>query len=174
MRLGSTLRIIKKRAIICIQCFDRTKNKLATLKVYDADGNSQEWKVPIFSEDGGLEELLYCEEAFLITASTLPLSEDRYYESFTKILCPEAQRKWQETTRDDNNDINYPANIEGYEEAIKDYIQEHYCDAGDAKDIMQTYIRSEACKKPHDTTAKDHALRINRLIRYSEKLQGIL
>eukprot|EP00536_Pseudo-nitzschia_multiseries_P014489 jgi/Psemu1/38886/gm1.38886_g len=95
--------------------FDRTKNKLATLKVCDADGNSQEWKVPIFSEEGGLEELLYCEEAFLIAANTLPLSEDRYYELFTKILCPEAQHKWQETNPDDNHEMNYPDNIEGYE-----------------------------------------------------------
>eukprot|EP00536_Pseudo-nitzschia_multiseries_P014463 jgi/Psemu1/38804/gm1.38804_g len=92
--------------------FDRTKNKLATLKVYDAKGNSQEWK------------------------------------------------------------MNYPDNIEGYKEAVKDYIQEHYCDAGDAREIMQTYIRSDACKKPHSITSKDHALRINRLIRYSDKLQG--
>eukprot|EP00536_Pseudo-nitzschia_multiseries_P011154 jgi/Psemu1/28011/gm1.28011_g len=152
--------------------FDRTKNRLATLKVYDADGNSQEWKVPIFSEEGGLEELLYCEEAFLITANTLPLSEDRYYESLTKILCPEAQRKWQETTCNDNHETNYPDNIEGYKEAVKGCIQEHYCDAGDAREIMQTYIRSDACKKPHDITFKDHALRINRLIRYSDKLQG--
>eukprot|EP00536_Pseudo-nitzschia_multiseries_P003438 jgi/Psemu1/7777/gm1.7777_g len=108
---------------------------------------------------GGLEELLYCEEAFLIAANTLPLSEDRYYELFTKILCPEAQRKWQETSRNDNHEMNYPDSIEGYKEAVKDYIQERYCDAGDAREIMQTYIRSDACKKPHDTNSKEHALR---------------
>eukprot|EP00536_Pseudo-nitzschia_multiseries_P013578 jgi/Psemu1/35662/gm1.35662_g len=122
---------------------DRTKNKLATLKVYDAKSNlKEEWKLPIFSEEGGLEELLY------------------------------SQRKWDETTQNNNDDFNYPDNMEGYEEAFKDYIQEHYCDAGDAREIMQTYIRSDTCKKPHDTTSKDHALRINRLIRYSDKLQG--
>eukprot|EP00536_Pseudo-nitzschia_multiseries_P015568 jgi/Psemu1/43084/gm1.43084_g len=144
--------------------FDRTKNKLATLKVYDANSNSQEWKIPIFSEEGGLEELFYCEEAFLIGAKQLPLPENRYIELFTKILCPEEQRKWDKTTRDDNDNLNYPDNIEGYEEAFKDYIQEHYCDADDAQETMQAYICSDACKKPHDTTAKDHALCINWLI----------
>eukprot|EP00536_Pseudo-nitzschia_multiseries_P013250 jgi/Psemu1/34568/gm1.34568_g len=152
--------------------FDRTKNKLATLKVYDDNNNSQEWEIPIFSEEGGLEELLYCEEAFLIGAKCLPIPENRYIELFTKILCPEAQRKWYETTRDDNDDLNYPDNIKGYKEAFTDYIQEHYCDAGDAREIMHVYIRSDACKKPYGTISKDHALRINRLICYSDKLQG--
>eukprot|EP00536_Pseudo-nitzschia_multiseries_P003798 jgi/Psemu1/8545/gm1.8545_g len=132
--------------------FDRTKNKLATLNVYDDNSNSQEWKVPIFSEERGLEELLYCEEAFLIAANTLPLPEDRYNEAFTKILCPDAQRKWQETTRDDNHELNYPDNIKGYKEAA--------------------YIRSDACKKLHGVTAKDHQLHMNRLILYFDKLQG--
>eukprot|EP00536_Pseudo-nitzschia_multiseries_P003955 jgi/Psemu1/8902/gm1.8902_g len=96
--------------------FDRTKNKLATLKIYDDNHKSQEWKIPIFSEEGGLEGLLYCEEAFLIGAQTLPLPEDQYIEALTnKILCPEAQHNkwWQETTRDKNHELNYSEDIDG-------------------------------------------------------------
>eukprot|EP00536_Pseudo-nitzschia_multiseries_P007453 jgi/Psemu1/17997/gm1.17997_g len=109
--------------------------------IYDENNNLHKWKIPIFSEEGGLEELLYCKEAFLIRAKRLPLPENRYIELFTKILCPEEQRKWDKTTRDDNDNLNYPDNIQGYEEAFTDhYIQEHYCDAGDAREIMHTYI----------------------------------
>eukprot|EP00536_Pseudo-nitzschia_multiseries_P006330 jgi/Psemu1/14979/gm1.14979_g len=154
--------------------FDRqTENKLATIKIYDENNNLQGCKIPIFTEEGGLEELLYCEEAFfLIEAQTLPLPEDQYIKAFTRACCPEAKHKWQETTRDKNHELNYSDNINGYAEAFTDSIQEHYCNADDAREIMQACIHSDTCKKPQESNCKEHALCINRLIGYSDKLQG--
>ena len=150
------------------RAFDSSNPKLVTLTVYNAEDQEDSVKVPLFTDTGGLEELLHTEEAFQNAAEDLDLSVNKYIKYFGRCLCVNAQTKWRALTRSQRD---YPTTRNGYTRAVSSFIKE-YCSAEDAKDIMHTYLRSSECKKPSNVSCKDHADRMEQLFKYTKRLQG--
>jgi len=147
--------------------FDSTKPKLVTLSTYDRDDHSDSVKVPLFTNKGGLEELLHTEEAFSNAAEDLSIGEANYIKYFGRCLCVNAQSKWRALTNSkENNRDKYPPTKAGYEETFKAFIR-MYCNPEDAKDIMHVYLQSPACKKKIELTCQDHTERLLTLIKYT-------
>eukprot|EP00537_Pseudo-nitzschia_pungens_P006839 CAMPEP_0172377294 /NCGR_PEP_ID=MMETSP1060-20121228/68830_1 /TAXON_ID=37318 /ORGANISM="Pseudo-nitzschia pungens, Strain cf. cingulata" /LENGTH=395 /DNA_ID=CAMNT_0013104975 /DNA_START=66 /DNA_END=1253 /DNA_ORIENTATION=- len=181
------------------RAFDSSKPKLVTLTVYNAQDQEDSVKVPRFTDKGKLEELLHTKEAFQNAAEDLELSANKYIKYFGRCLCVNAQTEWKSLTRQGYpHSLNgykrvkyfgrclcvnaqtewksltrqgYPHSLNGYKRAFSAFIK-RYCNPDDAKDIMHTYLRSPSCKKPSDTSCRDHVDRMETLMKYTTKLQG--
>jgi len=151
------------------RAFDSSRPKLVTLTVYNAQDQEDSVKVPLFTDSGGLEELLHTEEAFRNAARDLELPVNKHIRYLGRCLSVDAQTKWRDLTE---NHRQYPPTLNGYKQAFSAFIKEEYCNAEDAKDIMHTYLRSSECKKPSNVSCKQHADRMEQLFKYTSKLQG--
>ena len=142
--------------------FDRSKPKLVTLYHNDADGNTNSLKVPLFTDKGGLEELLYVEESFRNAARELQLPIHRYLTHFARCLNTDAQTQWNELIRDPEDDeIKYDQDvIEGYTLAITDFVK-LYCNANDARDIMHAYQEKAGLNMQDTRRQNRHAPQIH-------------
>ena len=149
------------------RAFDSSRPKLVTLTVYNAQDQEDSVKVPLFTDSGGLEELLHTEEAFRNAARDLELPVNKYIRYLGRCLSVDAQTKWRDLTK---NQRQYPPTLNGYKRAFSAFIKEEYCNAADAKDIMHTYLRT--CKKPSNVSCKHHADRMAQLFKYTSKIHG--
>jgi len=147
------------------RAFDSSRPKLVTLTVYNAQDQEDSVKVPLFTDSGGLEELLHTEEAFRNAARDLELPVNKHIRYLGRCLSVDAQTKWRSLTKQ-----GYSQTLNGYKQAFSAFIKE-YCSAEDAKDIMHTYLRS-SCKKPSDVSCRDHSNRMDLIMKYTAKLQG--
>eukprot|EP00536_Pseudo-nitzschia_multiseries_P009112 jgi/Psemu1/22359/gm1.22359_g len=153
--------------------FDRNSPKLAIITINN-DGNKDSMKVPMFTEKGSVEELLYCKESFEHVANCLQISNENLINYFIQILVPDTQTKWHKLvqTAGDNLQVRYSQanNRVDCINATKDFSKFYY-EVPDAKYIMHTYLISGDFKKPQDTSFKDHVC-LEVLMNYTEKLHG--
>jgi hypothetical protein len=144
------------------------KSELETVKLrqnYD-DGTRREYKTPVFNGEGTIECFFYVEERFLHYAAKLEwITGPEMFDNFEEILTDTALEKWETRTQ---NIALVDRTMERYTQVIEEYILE-YVDPL-SKDYMIKYLKD--FHRPVHTKPRDHATRMETLIRYTNRLPG--
>ena len=140
--------------------------KIKLKQVYD-NGTTKEKKTPTFDGKlGGIEGLLYVEEAFRSTARQLDFDTGaELFDNFEEVLTDTAIDKWE------NIVSAIPQNqrtVARFNQSIEAFYR-RYVDAR-ARDVMISYIKT--IKKPVQATVMDHSDRMETLMRYTNRLPG--
>jgi hypothetical protein len=144
------------------------KSELGSVKLkqnYD-DGTRREYKTPVFDGEGTIECFFYVEERFRHYATKLDWTTGpEMFDNFEEILQDTALEKWETRMQ---NIAPIDQTIERFNQAIEEYLLE-YVDPL-AKDYMIKYLKE--FRRPMHTKSRDHATRIETLIRYTNRLPG--
>jgi hypothetical protein len=144
------------------------KSDLELIKLnqnYD-DGQSRSYKTPVFNGEGAVECFFYVEERFRHYAAKLEWTTGpEMFDNFEEVLQDTALEKWETRI---GNIAPVDRTMGRFDQAIGEYLLE-YVDPL-AKDYMIKYLKD--FRRPMHTKPRDHATRIETLIRYTNRLPG--
>ena len=128
----------------------------------------RKYPCPIFDGTGGIEALLYVEETFKKLATKLKFNSQEGFDSWELCLSDNALDHWGNM-----NDIIDPTDKTSakFNQLILKFYLRYSSTA--AKYVMYSYLGSEECIKPKDTEVLDHQNRMETLMRYADRLNGV-
>ena len=144
------------------------KSELETVKLKQdyEDGSYKQYKAPVFNGEGTVECFFYIEERFRHYATKLDWTTGpEMFENFEEILSDTALEKWETRTQEIAIE-DYT--MELFEQTIQEYLLEFVDPL--AKDYMIKYLKS--FHRPVHTKPREHATRMETLIRYTNRLPG--
>jgi hypothetical protein len=140
------------------------QSELEKQELYDyIDDKKLKKKVPIFDGTKGIESLLFLQEQYLKACVPLQFNEDERFDKFEECLTDGAEEHWTNVEPGHNRDND------GFEEALRAFYL-HYS-TPDARDVMKNVLES-FCKKPADTTCREHQNRFETMVRRANMLHG--
>jgi hypothetical protein len=144
------------------------KSDLETVKLrqnYD-DGTCRECKAPVFNGDGNIECSFCVEERFRHCADKLGWTTGpEMFDDFEEILQDTALEKWETRTQ---NVAQADQTMARFTQAFQECLLEHVDPF--AKDHMIKHLKD--FRRPMHVEPRDHATRIETLIRHANRLPG--
>ena len=154
------------------------KSELVKVKLKTVDNNNSKLKefCAVFDKSD-IKALLYVIEDFQISFEALELDINNYetmrkfskkvlghgaIEKFRKLV----QRQLYVNTVVENRVAQY-----AFEKLLKGFIKV-YCTRTDLKGDVITYLKSDGCKKPKETSISDHRDRMEEIMQYCTFLEG--
>jgi hypothetical protein len=136
-----------------------------TVKLYDEE-NARSKKCLVFSDEHGLEGLLFVEARFRKVAEQFGFDGPQLFTAFEEVLQGTALSNWEQLA----NDVDEEDRTEEvFNERMVQYYMD-YCDKN-ARDTMYDYLKK--CRKPVGEEPRVHVRRLELLYSYSAKLPGI-
>lgn len=165
MSSGSVFTPVEYKEKVDTNAYEKAKFKLEM-----NDGTTKDIRVPIFTADKGVEGLLYVHDMFveeMINECNFDAADTWQY--WPKVLHTVDRRKWTNRVR----------NIPEEERTMPRFQQEwqafltDYANSKNPRDDLLTYLDSDACKKPKNTSVNDHVSRVETLCLYANLLPGV-
>ena len=126
-------------------------------------------------DTGGIENLLYVVEDFLIVMDALMVTDhDETIKYFKKLLGHGPAEKFRKLlTKNFYMDtvIRRIVTETKFQKATKGFVA-LYCTSQDPKGDLIEYLKSDKCMKPREKSVSDHQDRMEELMRYSTQLEG--
>ena len=144
------------------------KSELETTKLKQScdDGTRREHETPVFDGEGAVEHFFCVEERFRHCAAKMDWTTGpEMFENFEEILTDIALEKWETRTQ---NVAPADQTLARFELAIQEFLLE--CVDPLAKDHMIKYLKD--FRRPIHAKPRDHATRVETLIRYTNRLPG--
>ena len=143
---------------------DLTQVKLSQAMV---DGTTRKRSVPQFSGKYGVEALLHVELAFCSAATHLLWNTaDEFFDHFPECFSEQAEEQWR------NIMAAVPAgalmNMARFDQCLREMYL--YYVGADARDVLYEHIKT--WYKPYSKSVRDHATRMETVIRYAAMLPG--
>ena len=126
-------------------------------------------------DTGGIENLLYVVEDFVIVMEALGVTDyDETFKFFKKLLGHGPAEKFRKLlSRNFYMDTVVRGRIieSKFQKATKGFIG-MYCTSQDPRGDLIEYLKSDKCMKPREKSVSDHQDRMEELMRYSSQLEG--
>ena len=167
--LASDPPAMKYKSIVKKKDFSRVNLEGVTPTGNLGSSIKRKYPCPIFDGTGGIEALLYVEETFKKLALKLDYDVAEGFDSWELCLADSALEHWENIndtiTADDRTNTKFNALI------LKFYLR---YSSTEAREVMYSYLGSEECIKPKDAEVLDHQNRMETLMRYADKLNGVV
>lgn len=137
-----------------------------TVKIYSID-KTENKKCVVFSDEHGLEGLLYVESCFRKIVEKFNFTGPQIFNAFEDVLQGTALTNWEPLVDDLAANEKNPEN---FDELMNQYYMS-YCDSK-ARDSMYDYLKSK-CNKPVGEEPRTHVRRMELLYSYATKLPGL-
>ena len=142
---------------------------MVKLEIATDDEKFRKRQVPRWSEERGIEGLLFCFDEFKTIADELSFNGDDYFRYYPLTLDIAPRRTWKEQieglpTQDKT--------IERFQEEFNDFLVFH-AGSNSPRDDLIDYLASEDCRKPVAKSVVEHVSRIVSLCVYANRLPGL-
>lgn len=137
-----------------------------TVKVYNEE-NGRSKKCIVFTDEHGIEGLLYVEARFRKIAEKFEFEGPQLFDAFEEVLQGTALTNWEQLADEVEEDDRTQ---ETFDEIMVQYYAD-YCDEN-ARDTMYDYLKNK-CKKPVGEEPRIHVRRMELLYSYAAKLPGM-
>ena len=151
-----------------VKTYKTSDMETVLLKQTFANGTTQKRKCLVFSGEQGAEGLLQTKERFDKVCEQLRFDTgEELFDNFSQVLSDNAEASWSNLVDNINeNDQTVARFTQEYTTLLERYATNR------GRDFMKDYLLSGEVQKKHDTDCREHAERIQTMIRYTNRLQG--
>ena len=165
---GMTRASLHRPCIPYTKAYKTSEMETVILKQTFDDNSSQKRKCLVFSGEQGTEGLLQTKERFDKVCEQLQFdSGEELFDNFTQVLSDNAEASWSNLVDGIGFADRTPVR---FDQEYTTLLERYATNKG--RDFTKDYLYSSEVQKKHDVDCREHAERIQTMVRYTNRLQG--